>query len=297
MKISEFAQKNQVSTKLLRHYDEMGLLKPAAVDPENGYRCYCEDQSHLLNWILILKNLDFSLTEIKNLLESDWDQRQLTGKLISKRIQISQTYNEQILKRIQIDRLIQLIELEGFSMEKKINLLEMTESGIREIKKYMPNTEMFLEDAEGILENADKALDYCVLRLDLCQFKEVNDVNGFEVGDKVIVAFYQAIMDAIAVLKPNIAYGRAGGDEFTVLILGNPDLFQKVGQQIVHYMSTTDFKALGCFKQVEVYVSGLWSTVENAKGLRALIEETHETLIQAKRVQNNHVLIKAFSAQ
>ena len=60
MKISEFAQKNQVSTKLLRHYDEIGLLKPAAVDPENGYRCYGEEQSHLLNWILVLKNLGFT---------------------------------------------------------------------------------------------------------------------------------------------------------------------------------------------------------------------------------------------
>ena len=63
LKISEFAELNNVTAKMLRHYDEIGLLKPSAIDSETGYRSYESEQSHLLHWIIILKNLDFSLAK------------------------------------------------------------------------------------------------------------------------------------------------------------------------------------------------------------------------------------------
>ena len=39
-KIGEFSKLAKTTVKTLRFYDESGLLKPAFVDPENGYRCY-----------------------------------------------------------------------------------------------------------------------------------------------------------------------------------------------------------------------------------------------------------------
>lgn len=55
MRISDFAAKHGVSAKMLRHYDEIGLLKPKAVDPINGYRVYEPDQDQVMKWIIILK--------------------------------------------------------------------------------------------------------------------------------------------------------------------------------------------------------------------------------------------------
>jgi DNA-binding transcriptional MerR regulator len=61
----------QVSIATLRHYDQYGLLKPNALDPDTGYRYYSLDQLACLNRILALKELDFPLEQIARLLEED----------------------------------------------------------------------------------------------------------------------------------------------------------------------------------------------------------------------------------
>ena len=44
LKIGEFSKLSRVSIRMLRHYDEIGLLKPFEIDPFTGYRYYHEDQ-------------------------------------------------------------------------------------------------------------------------------------------------------------------------------------------------------------------------------------------------------------
>ncbi|HET8910910.1 MAG TPA: MerR family transcriptional regulator, partial [Ktedonobacteraceae bacterium] len=68
LKIGEFAQVGQVSIATLRHYDQLGLLKPIALDPVSGYRYYALDQLPRLNRILVLKDLGFPLDQISQLL-------------------------------------------------------------------------------------------------------------------------------------------------------------------------------------------------------------------------------------
>jgi DNA-binding transcriptional MerR regulator len=67
-RIGDFARLGQVSVKTLHHYDEVGLLRPALVDEENGYRHYTADQLTTLHRILTLKGLGFSLQEIADVL-------------------------------------------------------------------------------------------------------------------------------------------------------------------------------------------------------------------------------------
>lgn len=64
-KIGLFSQMNRVTIKTLRHYDEMELLKPAYIDEVNGYRYYTSEQLPALHQILALRQMDFSLEEIK----------------------------------------------------------------------------------------------------------------------------------------------------------------------------------------------------------------------------------------
>ena len=61
--IGEFSRTCFVSKKTLRHYDEIGLLRPAHV-AENGYRYYTADQIRTMRLILRLKSYGFSLPEI-----------------------------------------------------------------------------------------------------------------------------------------------------------------------------------------------------------------------------------------
>lgn len=68
--IGEFAELGGVSAKTLRFYDEIGLLRPASVDPRTGYRHYLPQQLEELATVLALKNLGVSLSKL----------RELTGK-------------------------------------------------------------------------------------------------------------------------------------------------------------------------------------------------------------------------
>lgn len=63
--IGQFAQLHGVNKKTLMWYDEIGLFRPAAVDPNNGYRLYSYRQSSALETILLLRELDMSLDEIR----------------------------------------------------------------------------------------------------------------------------------------------------------------------------------------------------------------------------------------
>ncbi len=65
--IGEFAKLGGVSAKTLRFYDEIGLLRPASVDPRTGYRHYLPLQLEELASILALKNLGMSLAKVREL--------------------------------------------------------------------------------------------------------------------------------------------------------------------------------------------------------------------------------------
>ena len=43
-RIGEFSKLTQVTIRMLRHYDDVGLLKPAEIDPWTGYRLYSVEQ-------------------------------------------------------------------------------------------------------------------------------------------------------------------------------------------------------------------------------------------------------------
>ena len=71
IKIGDLAQRAQVTVKTLHHYDDIGLLKPAHVDPQTGYRLYAPKQEDQLHRIVALKDLGLSLEQIGHLLNRD----------------------------------------------------------------------------------------------------------------------------------------------------------------------------------------------------------------------------------
>src|SRR2546421_6238433 len=73
MSIGRFADATGLTVKALRHYDEIGLLVPAQVDPDNGYRYYDAAQVEDAVTIRRLRALELPLDEIGSLIESDRD--------------------------------------------------------------------------------------------------------------------------------------------------------------------------------------------------------------------------------
>lgn len=83
-KIGEFSKLTQVSIRMLRHYDETGLLKPAQIDPATGYRFYCAEQIPVLQRILLLRDMDFHVAEIAEALR-EWEEGSITALLEQKK--------------------------------------------------------------------------------------------------------------------------------------------------------------------------------------------------------------------
>lgn len=72
-RIGEFSKLMQVSVRMLRHYDETGLLKPAKIDSCTGYRMYSVEQIPILNKIIYLRDSGFKVAEIAAALKEEND--------------------------------------------------------------------------------------------------------------------------------------------------------------------------------------------------------------------------------
>lgn len=67
MSIGVFARRSRLSMKALRLYDRQGLLSPAHVDPDNGYRWYRESQLFTARLIVLLRQIDMPLARVADL--------------------------------------------------------------------------------------------------------------------------------------------------------------------------------------------------------------------------------------
>lgn len=86
MKIGELAGFFGVSAKAIRVYEKKGIMKPAKIDGSTGYRYYTADQVQQLNALLELKQLGFSLAEIKKLLDGGMSNDQFMEALAHKKM-------------------------------------------------------------------------------------------------------------------------------------------------------------------------------------------------------------------
>ena len=98
MTIHEVSELTGVSIRALQHYDKIGLLRPRR-SIENGYRLYSDDDLARLQQILLFRELEFPLKNIKNIIDSpDFDQ----SRALQQQIELLE------LKREHIDNLIEL---------------------------------------------------------------------------------------------------------------------------------------------------------------------------------------------
>jgi DNA-binding transcriptional MerR regulator len=71
VQIGRFSRLTGLTVKALRHYDDLGLLKPAEVDPETGYRTYAPEQVERAETIRLLRQLEIPLEDIAKVLDDD----------------------------------------------------------------------------------------------------------------------------------------------------------------------------------------------------------------------------------
>lgn len=292
MKIGEFATMNHVTAKMLRYYDKIGLLQPSSVDSETGYRIYDAAQSAFLNWVIILKNLDFSLLQIRRMLSGPIDSAVVINLLIQKRIDFISIQNEHIQKKIQIDQLIHMLEKEGFQMKNEIDLLHVDAESVHEIKKNMPNMELFIEQIRDLVVSFQEEDVIAIIRFDIAHFKQVNDTYGFDTGDRVIVGCYELLRRQVEKNLVHPVIGRAGGDEFIIFAKTGLDEMKRCAESIVTSLSQHDFTPSGCPLSMGCYIGGLCCTDKRLGVIRKMIESSIECLQKARETGVNTVYIK-----
>ena len=140
MQIKEFAEFTGVSVRTLHYYDEIGLLEPAHVDRENGYRYYNEDSLLRMQEILFYRELDFSLKSIGEILSApNYDK---TKALKDQKKLLT-------LKKERLERLIDAIE-DAMKGETVMNAFDNSEFAKykAEAKEKWGNTDAYKEQEE-----------------------------------------------------------------------------------------------------------------------------------------------------
>ncbi|MEF3308600.1 MerR family transcriptional regulator [Paenibacillus sp. GYB004] len=118
LSIGEFSKICGVSAKTLRYYDEIGLIKPDEIQAENGYRYYSIGQLYQMLFISRLKSYQFSLEEIKTMLdlEDDLAEENLHSILNRKRRELQE-------KRKAIECSLNQLNTDIFNLEAGIPIM------------------------------------------------------------------------------------------------------------------------------------------------------------------------------
>jgi DNA-binding transcriptional MerR regulator len=112
LKISEFSRLSQVTVKTLHHYDDLGLLKPAEIDPSTNYRYYSLDQLPRIHRIMALKEMGLSLEQISLMLTAEVSTDEIRGMLCLKQAEIQQSLREEQKRLSMVNFRLHMIDAE-----------------------------------------------------------------------------------------------------------------------------------------------------------------------------------------
>jgi DNA-binding transcriptional MerR regulator len=102
-RISDFSRLTRVTIKTLRHYDRLGLLAPAYVDPVTRYRWYSAAQVPRLHRIRALRDLGFSLEDVADILDQDPGAGALRRRLERRREEVGRQLAEDARRLAELD--------------------------------------------------------------------------------------------------------------------------------------------------------------------------------------------------
>ena len=107
------ARHGRVSVRMLRHYDAIGLLRPACVDPVSGYRFYQAGQLAELNRVIALKDLGFTLEQVQAILAEKVTAAELRGMLRLRRAEIRAQIEAETARLARVEARLLTIEDEA----------------------------------------------------------------------------------------------------------------------------------------------------------------------------------------
>ena len=138
LKIGDFSKLSRVSIRMLRHYDQMGLLVPENIDPLTGYRYYSEAQLPLVNRIHALKDMGFGLSMISEILQTYDDPLELRQYLMLKQKEMGEEAQKIQRQLLLLETAIDRLRKDEDFMEYNVTLKEIPQRYVASLRKIIP---------------------------------------------------------------------------------------------------------------------------------------------------------------
>ena len=151
LKIGDFSKLAQVSVKTLRYYGDLGLIQPAWIDRYSGYRFYTVDQLPRLNRILALKDLGFSLEQIRSILSDDLSAAELRGMLRLKQAELERRLRDEQARLQRIEARMGQIEQEGALPHYEVVLKPAPSRQVAGIRQVLPGERQVVQLLDELL--------------------------------------------------------------------------------------------------------------------------------------------------
>lgn len=176
--IGNFSKINLVTTKTLRVYDEIGLLKPEHVDKFTGYRYYSNSQLPRMHRILALKSMGFSLNEIKTVID---DEKTIRMILESKLRKIMNDIQNNQIRLMNIKGYLEGLEGDNL-MKQDIIIKELPECIVYSKRMIVADYDSYFKEIPAIGEEIKAANpklkcavpEYCIIMYHDKEYKEKN---------------------------------------------------------------------------------------------------------------------------
>lgn len=147
--IGEFSNICKLSIKTLRYYSEIGLLEPDQINAQTGYRYYSVNQLERVLYINRLKSYNFSLEDIKSIINSDDNNDYLIDELLAKQNDFERSIQEATARvkqlKSDIENLRKGKNIMSYMDDIDVTLTEVPKKNILYIKKKIHKEDMALE--------------------------------------------------------------------------------------------------------------------------------------------------------
>jgi diguanylate cyclase (GGDEF)-like protein len=149
------------------------------------------------------------------------------------------------------------------------------------------NRQHFMGEVERTLQMLEKRAGMaCLVFIDLDHFKQINDTHGHAMGDEVL---RQVVVASKQHLRPADLFGRLGGEEFGILLVGcSHEQGMAIADRIRQAVEATTVECEGTVIAISTSV-GLACTATFGHNLRSLCREADAALYRAKRGGRNRV--------
>lgn len=240
LKIGDFSKLSRLSIRMLRHYDEIGLLTPASIDPFTGYRYYSEAQLAPAGRIAALRDMGFGLTDIIELLRCTGDTAAWTRFLLLRREALRQHTRETARQLRLVDTALTGLRKDD-RMQYEVNLKQLPARTVASVRQILPSYEyegrlwhvMMKETNDMRLQDADPCYTFAIFHNG--EFKEA-DVD-VEV-QKTVVGAYQNTEHVVFKTEPPVQFASA-------VYQGGYDKINQVNQDVANWVEKNGYEYAG----------------------------------------------------